>query len=197
MFDFTPTYSGGMKLSEFAEQNKITRHDLRLGVNAYIDSALDLIADCSNAELTFDPVDEKADDPYAPEADQRIGWSLAHLILHITASLEEAAAFGSILARGVEIGGRLRYEPEWREYTTKEQVVARLEECRRICLAYLETWPEPPHLETYRQLEERVLAVLGNMNAIASVLGGMRHWDSHLAQLSEVKRQAVAALRMT
>lgn len=195
MFDFTPTRTSGMKLLEFAQQNEITQHTLRLAINAYVDATLDVIADLSDAELTFEPIDEQADDPYAPEAERRIGWNLAHLVLHITASLEEGAAFGSILARGVEIGGRLRYEPDWRAFTTKAQVVARLEECRRMCLAYLDTWPNPPHLETYRQFEERAAAFFGKMNAVASVLGGLRHWDSHLDQLREVRRQALAALR--
>jgi hypothetical protein len=101
LIDFTPVREGSLKLLEFAQ--RFTFHDLRLAVNAYIDATLDLLADCDDAMLTFEPHDPEAHDPFAPEADQHIGWNLAHLVLHVTASLEEGAAFCSILGRGVPV----------------------------------------------------------------------------------------------
>src|SRR5262245_6148506 len=54
---------------------------------------------------------------------------------------EEVAAFSSILARGIAIGGRLWHERDWQQVRTRADTIVRLEECRRMCLAYLATWP--------------------------------------------------------
>jgi hypothetical protein len=43
------------------------------------------------------------DDPHAAEGEP--GWNLAHVVVHLTAGLEENAAQASTLARGVEIHG--------------------------------------------------------------------------------------------
>ncbi|MFQ3534729.1 MAG: DinB family protein [Aggregatilineales bacterium] len=193
LIDFSPVRQGGVKLLDFSQ--RFTFHDLRLAVNAYIDATLDLLADCNDAVLTFEPHDPEAHDPFAPTADQRIGWNLAHLVLHVTASLEEGAAFCSILGRGVPIGGRLRYEPDWRMFTQREQVVGRLEESRRICLAYLDTLPEPPHLDILREMPEQYIAFFGQLNAPANLLLGLLHWDDHMAQMRDAKAQARAALK--
>ncbi len=193
LIDFSPVRQQGMKLLEFAQ--RFTFADLRLAVNAYMNVTLDLLADCDDAMVVFEPHDPEAYDPFAPEAEQHIGWNLAHLVLHVTASLEEGAAFCSILGRGIPIGGRLRYEPDWRTFSTRAQVIQRLEESRRICLAYLDTLPEPPHLEVYRELPEQYLAFFGQLNAPANLLLGLMHWDDHLAQMREAKAQAYAALK--
>jgi hypothetical protein len=193
LIDFTPVREGSLKLLEFAQ--RFTFHDLRLAVNAYIDATLDLLADCDDAMLTFEPHDPEAHDPFAPEADQHIGWNLAHLVLHVTASLEEGAAFCSILGRGVPVGGRLRYEPDWRTFTRREQVIGRLEESRRMCLAYLDTLPEQPHLDIFREMPEQYVVFFGQLNAPANLLLGLLHWDDHMAQMREAKAQAHAALK--
>lgn len=193
LIDFTPVREGSLKLLDFAQ--RFTFHDLRLAVNAYIDATLDLLADCDDAMLTFEPHDPEAHDPFAPEADQHIGWNLAHLVLHVTASLEEGAAFCSILGRGVPIGGRLRYEPDWRTFTRRDQVIGRLEESRRMCLAYLDTLPEPPHLDVFREMPEQYVVFFGQLNAPANLLLGLLHWDDHMAQMREAKAQAYAALK--
>ncbi len=193
LIDFSPVREGGMKLLEFSA--RFTFHDLRLAINAYVDATLDLLADCDDAMLTYEPHDEGAHDPFATESDQHIGWNLAHLVLHVTASLEEGAAFCSVLGRGISLGGRLRYEPDWRAFTTRDQVIARLEECRRMCLAYLDTLPELPHLDVYRELPEPVAEHFGKLNAPANMLLGLRHWDDHIAQMQDAKAQAQAALK--
>ena len=193
LIDFSPVRADGVKLLDFAQ--RFTFHDLRLAVNGYMNTTLDLLADCDDAMLVFEPHDPEAHDPFAPEAEQHIGWNLAHLVLHVTASLEEGAAFCSVLGRGVPIGGRLRYEPDWRTYTTRTQVIGRLEESRRMCVAYLDTLPEPPHLDVYRELPEQLLAFFGRLNAPANLLLGLLHWDDHLPQMRDAKAKAQAALK--
>jgi hypothetical protein len=193
LIDFTPLRDKTVEWLEFAAPYTLPM--LRAAINAYIDATLDIIGPATDAHLTFEPVDAAADDPYAPEEDRKIGWSLAHLVLHVTASLEEGAAFSSILARGISIGGRLRYEPDWRTFTTRAQVLERLEECRRMCLAYLDTWPNPPHLDVNREMPEDWVQILGQRNAPASVLGGLRHWDDHMDQFRDAMAQARKAIQ--
>ncbi len=193
LIDFAPVREGSLKLLDFA--GRFGFHELRLALNAYYDATLDLLADCDDATLTFEPHDPEAHDPFAPEADQHIGWNLAHLVLHVTASLEEGAAFCSLLGRGVTVGGRLRYEPDWRTFTRREQVIGRLEESRRMCLAYLDTLPDPPHLDVFREMPEQYIAFFGQLNAPANLLLGLLHWDDHMAQMRDAKAQAQAALK--
>lgn len=193
LIDFAPVREGSLKLLDLA--GRFSFHELRLALNAYIDATLDLLADCDDATLTFEPHDPEAHDPFAPEADQHIGWNLAHLVLHVTASLEEGAAFCALLGRGVPVGGRLRYEPDWRTFTRREQVIARLEESRRMCLAYLDTLPDPPHLAVFREMPEQYVAFFGQLNAPANLLLGLLHWDDHMAQMRAAKAQAQAALK--
>lgn len=192
--DFAPVKAGELKMLQYAA--RFTRHDLRQATNEYLDVVLDIIGDASDAEMTFDPIDEKAHDPYAVKGEETIGWNLAHLVLHVTASLEEAGAWSSMLARGIPIGGRLRYEPPWRAYTTRSQVLQRIEECRRICLAYLDTWPDDPHLNVYRVMDEKYRERVGDMNAVATYLSGLRHLNNHLDQFRDVRQQARAGVRL-
>jgi len=59
--------------------------------------------------------------------------------------------------------------------TTKAECVQRLEESRRIRLAYLDTWPDQPHLDVQREVSERFLEKFGPMNAVSSFLSGLKH----------------------
>ena len=194
LIDFSPLRDDKGNLPDFA--SRFTVADLKKATNTYIDTITALVDDLSDEQLTFDPEDPHADDPAASNPEDRyIPWNLAHLVLHVTASSEEGAAFGSMLARGVVIpaGIRLRYEPNWREVTTKEQVLQRLQESRRIRLAYLDTFPDDPHLDLYRPLDND--SPLNNkINAVGSVLFGLMHEDGHLYQMREVRRQALAAI---
>ena len=161
--------------------------ELRDRLTSYVDSTLRLIEGLGDDQIVQVPPDPGADDPYAASEEERhAGWSLAHVVLHITASAEEGAAFSSILARGIPIGGRLRHEQDWRQVTRTAELVVRLEECRRICLAYLDTWPAPPHLETLRILPEQMSWL--KVNAPISVLGGLKHWHAHMEQLERCAR---------
>jgi hypothetical protein len=190
LIDFAPIERGELKMLEYSRQ--FTLDDLKAATHASIDTILEIIQDMSDEQMTFLPYDPDANDPYAVPGEEHIGWSLAHLVVHVTASSEESAAFSSILARGIPYPKepRLRYETNWHTVTTKAQAIQRLEESRRIRLAYLDTWPDEPHLDVYRELSERAFEKVGYMNAPATFLSGLKHEWGHFAQFREVARQA-------
>lgn len=192
--DFTPVKNKEVSLLEFSKQFSI--NDLKAMTNTSIDTLLAIIGDATDAELTFIPEDPHAHDPYAPAEEQHKGWNLAHLVLHVTASSEEGAAFSSILARGIAVGGRLRYEADWQTYTTREQVLQRLEESRRIRLAYLDTWPDEPHLDVYRQFPDDG-KVRSPVNAKAAFLSSLWHEIGHYEQFRDAAHQARQAFYVT
>ncbi|MBZ0291271.1 MAG: DinB family protein [Anaerolineae bacterium] len=191
--DFAPVKSGAMKLFEYSQQFNID--DLRAATNDSVDLLLDIIRDMNDADVVFDPEDPEAHDPYAAEGEEHIGWNMAHLIVHATASSEEWATYSSILARGIVYPAepRLRYETPWREITTKAGCVQRLEESRRIRLGYLDTWPDKPALDIFRELSPRFVERVGPINATAAFLFGLQHEVGHYDQIRDVQRQALAA----
>ena len=193
--DFSLVFEGEIKLLEFSAQ--FTRFDLRRASDESLDTIRGFIAGLSDEEVTFDPIDESANDPYAVAGEEKIGWSLAHLVAHVTASSEEGAAFSSLLARGIAAEERPRYETPWRELQTVDQCLQRIEESRRIRNAYLETWPDKPHLKVNRVLPEGVREQFrerfGDMNASSAFLFGLMHEVGHYEQFREVRRQALAA----
>jgi DinB family protein len=190
IIDFSPIDRNEIKWLEFAAP--FTAADLKAATIASIDTILDIIKDLNDAQVIFLPDDQQADDPHAVPGEEHIGWSVAHLIVHTTASSEEGAAYSSWLARGIACPRepRPRYETNWHTVTTKAQCVQRLEESRRIRLAYLDTWPDQPHLDVYREVSERFLEKFGPMNAIASFLSGLKHECGHHDQMREAARQA-------
>lgn len=169
---------------------ELTPADLRDLTNQMIDRQLALIAGCDDAAVTFVPDDPKADDPYAAEpAEVKLAWTLGHVIVHVTATSEETAFIAAEMARGVVREGRSRYETPWETVTTIAQCRARLEESRRLRLATLDVWPNPPHLDVtipYRRLPEPV-------NPIGRFVMGMLHDADHLGQIEDIVRQAQAA----
>lgn len=189
MIDFSPI-DNGQKWLDFAAPYSVD--DLRDATNASIDLILDMIKDLNDAQVTFDPVDPDADDPHAIAGEEHIGWSVAHVIVHATASSEEGAAYSSWLARGIAPARepRPRYETNWHTVSTKAECVQRLEESRRIRLAYLDTWPDRPLLDVHREVSERFLEKYGPMNATASFLSGLKHEHGHHEQIREAARQA-------
>ncbi len=189
MLDFTPVRTKQMKLQELADT--LTRADLRRHTEAMLDTLDTLLAEVTDAEVVFVPVDPKADDPYATNADEaNVGWTLGHVMVHTTASAEEAAFLSAEMARGVPFHGRSRYETPWETVTTVAQCRARLAESRRLRLAALEMWPDAPHLDITHTLWEGGPTV----NATGRFLLGLYHEDNHLEQLREILRQARAAL---
>jgi len=190
-FDFTPLLNREKKPIEAVDG--LTRDDLRELTNTSVDTLLEMLDGLDDADIIFDPVDEDANDPYAVEGEENIGWNIAHLVAHVTASSEEGAAFSSLLARGVAASERPRYETPWKDITTKAQCVQRLEESRRMRLAYLDTWPDEPHLDVYREISERFVEVFGQMNAPAAFIFGLVHEVGHYEQIRDVRTQALAA----
>jgi hypothetical protein len=191
--DFSPVQPGGIKLIDLAR--RFTVDDLRAAGSTSVDRLLRFLKDLKDEDVTFIPHDPDAYDKYAPPGEEHIGWSLAHLVVHVTATTEEGAAYSSILARGIVYPAdpRLRYETPWQTVTTQAECVQRLEESRRIRLAYLDTWPDKPFLEVRRQLSPRFIKRMGEMNAPAMFLYGLKHEVGHYEQFREARRQALAA----
>lgn len=185
MLDFTPIRERTQTVAEFAAG--LTKSDLQKYTNEMIDTELAIIASATDADVVFVPVDPQANDTYGKSEDKDLAWTLGHVIVHTTASSEESAALSSVLARGLNVDGRSRYETPWETVTTVAQLHQRLEESRRMRLAFLETWPDEPHLDIIQDLP------FGKFNAVARFLLGLLHEDSHLEQLREILRQAHAA----
>ncbi len=163
---------------------------LREQTDEMIDTILALIVGCVDADVTFEPIEPQANDPYATTPEElHLAWTLGHVIVHTTASAEEAAEVAAELARGVAYHGRSRYEMPWREMRTIAACRQRLEESRRMRLASLGMWPEPAHLDNAYQAWTDGPTV----NAIGRFLLGLMHEESHLGQIREIVRQARAA----
>lgn len=174
-----------MTITELAQG--VTLDILRRETNFMNDRVLGLIADCTDVDVVFRPVDPDANDHYAQDpAAAHDAWTLGHVIVHATASSEEAAFLAAELARGVPHHGRSRYETEWTTVTTIAQCRQRLHESRRIRLASLELWPDQPNLELTYTIWEGGPAV----NAVSRFLYGLVHEASHLDQIAEIVRQA-------
>jgi hypothetical protein len=163
--------------------------DLARATEESISGIEGLMADVTDADVTFVPVDPAADDPAAAEdADRGLAWTLGHLIVHVTASAEESAALAAELARGVAQRGRSRWEIPWQSVTTVEQCRQRLAESRRMRLASLQMWPDRQPVEvdssegvpTWAQARERFAR-------------GLAHEDGHVEQIAGVIGQARAA----
>lgn len=191
--DYTPLYNGDVKWYDLAQD--LTFEQLRDEVNRLYDETHAIIERNTDAQIAFLPYDPEANDPYAEtEAEKHIGWTLGHLVAHVTATNEEAAAFTSLLARGIPQSGRIRTETPWEDVDTTDKALQRLEESRRIVLAYLDTLPDAPNLNTYREFSnERVQNYFGDINAPAAMLTGLSHHNEHMAQFREVERQAQEA----
>ena len=185
MLDFQSIRDKKIKLQELV--NGLTNEDMRRELNEMYEEVLRLISDCTNTYVTFEPTDEKADDPYAVSGEESIAWTLGHVIVHLTASMEESAAIASELARGVEYHGRSRWEVPWREVTTIEQCRTRMNESRRMCLASLEMWPETPHMDnTYTPAYQGALP----LTCISRFASGLKHASDHLGQIEDIVQQA-------
>jgi hypothetical protein len=188
MLDFTRVRSKQTTMGQLALG--LTPEDLRHLTNEMIDTQLGLIADCLDVDVVFTPEDPGAhDDAAATLEEVNMPWTLGHVIVHTTASAEEAAALAAELARGVRYHGRSRSELHWTAIHTIEQCRGRLEESRRMRLASLDMWPNPPRLNntfTYREGDEPI-------NAVNRFIRGLSHDDSHLEQIRKIVQQAKTA----
>jgi len=184
MLDFQPVREKKIALQELVRD--LTKEDLRHELNEMYAEVERLIADCTDVHVIFEPVDEKADDPYAIKGEETISWTLGHVIVHLTASMEESASLASELARGVIFHGRSRWEVPWTEAATIEFCRARLAESRGMCLASLEMWPDPPHMENTYVVVEGALP----HTCISRFASGLKHASDHLGQIAEIVHQA-------
>ncbi len=158
----------------------IKHSDLYKFTGEYFDTVQSIVADVTDKGVTFVPLDAALKD----QGEQ--AFTLGHVLTHLTASLEETASIGSVLARGIAFEGRLRYEVPWETIHTAQQVHARLKESRRICHASLDAWPDAPHLD----LTVTRIPSFGPINAIGMHMLGIMHGESHFEQLREIMRQS-------
>ncbi|NIM95806.1 MAG: DinB family protein [Anaerolineales bacterium] len=188
MLDFDAVREGTKSFEELVQG--LTRDDLKDLTNEMVDTILDLIADCVDEDVVFEPSDPDAHDPYAADPeDVSLAWNLGHVIVHVTASSEESAALAAELARGVENHGRSRSEIPWQRMKTMASCRRRLEESRRMRIASLGMWPEEPYLDNvYRPWEEAP-----EINAVGRFILGLMHDDSHLGQIADIVRQSKAS----
>lgn len=197
MIDFAPVRDRTLPITELART--LTPGDLRRETNEMINTMLDLIAECVDADVVFEPSDPDAYDVAAATAEEvHMSWTLGHVIVHTTASAEEAAYQAAELARGVRYRRlRSRYEVPWQTITTIEQCRHRLEESRRMRLASLEMWPDKPFLENTYKLQiggpPAVMEGQPQANAVVRFILGLLHDDAHLGQIAEIVRQAKKA----
>jgi hypothetical protein len=188
MIDLQPVFSGQKSLADIVAG--MSSADLARETHELIERMLEIIADCDDADVVFEPIDPEAHDAAAASGDEvALAWTLGHVVVHVTAGGEESAFLGAEQARGVPFHGRSRYELPWDAVTSISQVRARLEESRRMMLACLEIWPDQPHLELSYEAWPGGPVV----NAVGRHALGLAHGFGHLAQLAEVVRQSHAA----
>ncbi|HEY4384604.1 MAG TPA: DinB family protein [Ktedonobacteraceae bacterium] len=184
MLDFTPVRNGSMSFAGLAES--LTKADLYALTDEMIDTMKTIVEDATDQDVVFVPQDPNAKDPFGIPEEDNLAWTLGHVIVHATASSEESAALALVLARGLEVEGRSRYETPWQSVTTIAQVHQRLEESRRMRKAMLDAWPDEPHLDvTYSPYPQ-----VGPLNAVGRFILGLAHDTDHLGQLREIMRQA-------
>jgi hypothetical protein len=185
VIDFEPYRRGEKTLPEIAKG--LRPADLARLTDEMCDLQLQLISAVEDEDVVFTPDDPEANDTFAATPEEvGISWTLGHVIVHTTASSEEAAANALNLARGVEILGRSRSEVPWQSVHTANQIRARVDESRRMRLAMIQAWPDQPNLDlTYTAREGTP-----PRNAIAQFIGGLAHDDSHLEQVRRIVVQA-------
>ncbi len=169
--------------ASYAESvHDVTHADLYKATDDFFDTLEPIVTGLTDMGATFVPHDPELKDP------NEQAYTLGHVIVHLTATLEEASSVGSVLARGINFEGRLRNEVPWETIRTAQQVHARLRESRRMCRAYLDAWPDAPHLDvTIMRIPS-----FGPMNAVGMHALGILHGGGHLEQLREIMRQSKA-----
>lgn len=187
MLDFSAMQRGETTLADLAHAVDLAQ--LHALTDEMLDEMKSITAAATDADVVFVPRDPAADDPSGVSEEVNMPWTLGHVIVHATASSEEAAAIAATLARGVLPEGRSRYEVPWETIQTALQLRERIEERRRMRHALLHAWPDTPHLD----LSYTPIPQFGPMNATARCLLGLFHDDNHLDQLREIMRQARAA----
>jgi hypothetical protein len=171
---------GAGKISYADLTGELNFSDLRALTDELYTTIHAIISSSTDADVSFVPHDLAAKDT------NEQGWTLSHVIAHLTATAEESAVTAALLAKGVTPEGRLRYETPWETLQTAQQVLSRLQESQRMCNAYLDAWPDAP------QLDVTLVRVphFGPLNAIRMYVLGYLHGTSHIEQVREIMRQA-------
>ncbi len=167
--------------ASYAEAVRDATHaDLYEATDDLFDTIEATVTGLTDMGTTFVPHDPELKDP------NEQAYTLGHVIVHLTATLEEASSVGSVLARGINFEGRLRNEVPWETIRNAQQVHQRLRESRRMCRAYLDAWPDAPHLDvTIMRIPS-----FGPMNAVGMHALGILHGGGHIEQLREIMRQS-------
>jgi hypothetical protein len=187
MIDFTPVRGKVMMMQEFAASLSIP--DLRRLTEMSVDRMLALLADADDAVVTFAASEQEMDtanDLPTP----MVGWTIARIVAHATASAEEYAILAAELARGVPYHGPSRSEVPWQTVTTIAQCRARLLESRRIRLASLHLWPDSPRLDLGYEAWEGS----GWVNAKGIFVWGLAHDEDYAHQMHRILTQTQRAL---
>lgn len=188
MLDYAAVYRRERTIQHLVDGLTVT--DLHAETDEMYDTVERLIADCTDADVTFQPVDPNAHDPFASDPNAvNQAWTLGHVIVHLTASCEESAFLAAEMARGVPLHGRSRYEVPWETVTTMAQVRQRLAESRRMLHASLNMWPDHPHLDYIVEPWPGAPPV----DARGRFALGLAHAYDHLGQIAEIVRQAKAS----
>src|ERR1700681_3926249 len=119
MLDFASIRNKTTSLSDITRD--LTKEDLRALTNEMIDTMQEITADAIDAGVVFVPQAPNANDTFGIPEEAELAWTLGHVIVHATASSEEAAALALTLARGLPVEGRSRYETPWRTVPTVAQ----------------------------------------------------------------------------
>ncbi|MEM6527459.1 MAG: DinB family protein [Chloroflexota bacterium] len=192
--DYTDFINGDIKWAQLAE--RYTFDEILEETRRLYDAVRDLLQDIPDAAVAYIPQDPDAHDKAAAtEDEEHVGWSIGHVVAHLTASNEETFLFASLLARGIQHDGRLRTEAPWEDIDTAEKALQRLEESRRIVFAYASALPDEPRMDVLRAFgSEKAAAYFGDINAKASMLMGLTHHREHVQQIAKVKQQAEETL---
>lgn len=186
MHDWTLVNTYQVPMSTFAAS--FTVDDLQAMTAQSIEQLTHLLQQCTDADVTYIPNDPLAFDAYAARFrpdEARVGWTIGHNVVHMTASADEYAWTAAELARGVPFHGRSRAEAPWQSITTQAQCLARVAESLRLRLASLDLWPDTPDFENgVTPWKES-----GWVNALGLFTWGIAHDASHLKQIADVLQQ--------
>jgi hypothetical protein len=184
MIDFGPLRRKEASLQDLA--SGLSHDDLGRLTREMCAAQLTAIEDATDDDVVMVPDDPDANDTFASQpGDVGLSWTLGHVVVHTTASSEESAALALVLARGLPVEGRSRYEVPWEQARTVAFIRHRIEESLRMRLAMLAAWPDEPDLENfYSPYEGRP-----PMNAVGRFIGGLAHDDSHLEQMQKIMSQ--------
>ena len=179
MLDFSLVDRGEGSLAELAGALRVA--DLHALTDEMIDRVRAIIADVNDVDVVFVPTDGTG----------AAGWTLSELLTHVSHTSDEAAAFGSMLARGIALDPATFRGRRHDTLPTVADVQARLAESRRMRHALFDSWPNDPDYATPLLWGSR----FGTLNAPALAMFGLYHAHSHLEQIQRTVAQAKAARR--